>query len=64
MAESSKKLDKPEPRWQVLLALALVGGISAALPRTLVIGPTWLLPASIAVLLVPTIFAHHTGRNT
>ncbi|MDQ6913040.1 MAG: hypothetical protein M3128_09225 [Verrucomicrobiota bacterium] len=64
MAESSKKLDKPEPRWQVLLALAVVGGISAALPRTLVIGPTWLLPASIAVLLVPTIFAHHTGRNT
>ncbi len=64
MAMSRKALDRPEPRWQALLALCLVGGIYLALPKTIVVGPTWLLPAVIAVLLVPTIFAHHTGRNS
>lgn len=63
MAKGSKQLDKPEPRWQALLALAVVGCIYVALPRTLVFGPIWLLPAVVAVLLVPTIFAHRTGRN-
>ncbi|MDQ2868085.1 MAG: DUF1345 domain-containing protein [Verrucomicrobiota bacterium] len=64
MAPGEKKIDKPEPRWQALLALVVVGCIYLALPRTLVFGPIWLLPAVVAVLLVPTIFAHRTGRNS
>ena len=55
-------LDKPEPRWQALLAMAAVGGVYLALPRELVIGPTWLLPTVIAVLLAPTIVTHRLGR--
>ena len=33
-----------------------------ALPKTLILGPTWLLPAFIAVSLAPTIVAHRMGR--
>jgi hypothetical protein len=57
-------VDKPEPRWQALLAMAAVGGIYLALPRELIIGPTWLLPTVIAVLLAPTIVTHRIGRHS
>jgi hypothetical protein len=57
-------LDKPEPRWQALLAFIAVGGVYLALPRSLIIGPTWLLPTLIFVLLVPTMIAHRTGRRS
>jgi hypothetical protein len=57
-------IDRPEPRWQVILALLAVTGIYMALPKELVVGPTWLLPALIVVLLVPTVFAHRTGRHS
>jgi len=57
-------LDKPEPRWQALLAFLAVGGIYLALPRSLIVGPTWLLPTLIVVLLVPTVVSHRTGRRS
>jgi hypothetical protein len=59
--QNQDQVDKPE-RWQAVLALVAVGGIYLALPSTLIVGPIWLLPTSIFVLLVPTMFAHHTGR--
>ena len=59
MAKAYSHLDKPEPRWQAILALLAVGGTAFALPRWLSVGPRWLLPALILVLLVPTVFAHH-----
>jgi hypothetical protein len=62
MTEPAGKIDKPEPRWQALLALLAVGGIYLALPRTLIVGPTWLLPAVIVILVTPTIVAHRMGR--
>lgn len=62
MSEPAGKIDQPEPRWQAVLALLAVGGIYVALPRTLIVGPTWLLPALIVVLLAPTIVAHRMGR--
>jgi hypothetical protein len=55
-------IDKPEPRLQVLLALLAIAGTSYARPPWLSVGPRWLLPVLILVLIVPTIFAHHTGR--
>ena len=58
------QVDKPEPRWQALLAMAAVGGVYLALPRDLVVGPTWLLPTVIAVLLAPTIVTHRMGRHS
>jgi hypothetical protein len=63
MTEAHVHVDKPEPRWQALLAMA-VGGVYLALPRELVIGPTWLLPTVIGVLLAPTIVTHHMGRHS
>jgi len=64
MAGTHNHVDKPEPRWQALLALAAVGGIYMALPKALILGPTWLLPAFIAVSLAPTIVAHRMGRHS
>ncbi|MDB5923147.1 MAG: hypothetical protein JWN13_2083 [Betaproteobacteria bacterium] len=58
------QIDQPEPRWQVILALLAVAGIYMALPRELVVGPTWLLPLMVVVLLIPTVFAHRTGRHS
>jgi len=61
---SSDQIDKPEPRWQAILALLAIGGIYLALPRWFIVGPTWLLPGVIVVLLVPTIMTHRTGRQS
>jgi hypothetical protein len=58
------QIDRPEPRWQVILALLAVAGIYMALPKELIMGPAWLLPALVVVLLVPTVFAHRTGRHS
>jgi hypothetical protein len=64
MNASAGRVDKPEPRWQALLALIAVGCIYAALPPWFTVGPTWLLPAIIAVMLVPTIMTHRMGRHS
>jgi len=57
-------IDKPEPRWQALLAFLAVGGIYLALPRALIVGPPWLLPSLILILLVPTVVSHRTGKRS
>jgi hypothetical protein len=57
-------VDKPEPRWQVLLAVLAIGAIYLALPPNLIIGPIWLLPTIIVVLLVPTVMSHRTGKRS
>jgi hypothetical protein len=64
MTDAHAHVDKPEPRWQALLAMAAVGGVYLALPRELVFGPTWLLPTVIAVLLAPTILTHRMERHS
>ncbi len=64
MAKAQTQIDKPEPRWQALLGLLAAVGTTFALPRWLGIGPRWLLPLVILVLLVPTVFAHRTGRHS
>jgi hypothetical protein len=64
MTEQSRRIDKSEPRWQAILALLAVSGIYVALPKSLVIGPFWLLPTLILILLVPTVVSHRTGRQS
>src|SRR5437667_6066871 len=64
MSDSTEHIDRPEPRWQALVALLAVGAIYLALPRSLIIGPPWLLPTLIVVLLVPTVVSHRTGRRS
>jgi hypothetical protein len=62
MSNDGKRVDKPEPRWQALLAFVAVAAIYLALPASLIVGPTWLLPTLIGVLLVPTVVSHRLGR--
>jgi hypothetical protein len=64
VGEPVGKIDKPEPRWQALLALLAVGGVYVALPRAFIVGPKWVLPVFIAVLIAPTVVAHRTGRQS
>src|SRR5437773_12014150 len=64
MSHLAEHVDKPEPRWQALLAFLAVGAIYLALPPSLIIGPTWLLPTLIVVLLVPTVVIHRVGKRS
>lgn len=64
MTNQHNHIDKPEPRWQALLAFLAVGAIYLALPRDLIIGPIWLLPTLIVVLIVPTVVSHRTGKRS
>ena len=52
-----------EPRWHALIAVLAVGGLTLALPAGLTLGPRWLFPAAIGVLLVPTVALHRSGRH-
>src|SRR5437764_14678286 len=57
-------VDKPEPRGQTIAAVLAVGAIYLALPRNVVVGPIWLLPTVIVVLLVPTVVSHCVGKQS
>src|SRR6266480_1129303 len=63
MAAQSDHIDKPEPRWQAILALLAVGAIYLALPRDLIVGPIWFLPAVIVVLLVRALPTHRESPS-
>src|ERR1700745_3583028 len=53
----------PEPRWPALVAVLSVGGIYAALPRYLILGPRWLFPGIVFGLLVPAVVTHIHGHH-
>jgi len=54
---------EPEPRWQALIAVIAVAGLYVALPSSLTLGPTWLLPALVIVFVVPLLVLHRAGRH-
>jgi hypothetical protein len=64
MSGGHERIDRPEPRWQALLAVLAIGAIYLALPRHLIVGPIWFLPTLIIVLLVPTVVSHRTGKRS
>jgi hypothetical protein len=64
MTASPEHIDRPEPRGQAVLAFLAICAIYLALPRNLVLGPIWLLPTLIVVLLVPTVVSHRVGRHS
>ena len=47
-----------------MLAFLAISAIYLALPRDLVVGPIWLLPTLIVVLLVPTVVSHRVGKQS
>jgi hypothetical protein len=50
-----------EPRWPAAIALLAAACLWLALPRSLSIGPVWLLLAIVLALLLPIIFSHRRG---
>ena len=64
MTASPEHIDKPEPRGQAVLAFLAICAIYLALPRDLVVGPIWLLPTLIVILLVPTVVSHRVGKQS
>jgi hypothetical protein len=62
MSRSQEHIDKPEPRGQAIAAVLAIGAIYLALPRNVVVGPIWLLPTVIVLLLVPTVVSHRMGK--
>jgi hypothetical protein len=64
MPASPQHIDKPEPRGQVIAAVVAIGAIYLALPRNVVVGPIWLLPTVIVVLLIPTVVSHRAGKQS
>jgi hypothetical protein len=48
-----------EPRWPATIALLAVGSLRMALPASFSAGPSWLLLAVMATLMLPTIWAHY-----
>jgi len=53
-----------EPRWPAAVALAAVACLSIALAPGLSIGPPWLFPAIVALLLAPTVILHWAGYHS
>jgi hypothetical protein len=64
MSGEAHHIDKPEPRGQAIAAFLAIGAIYVALPRNVVVGPIWLLPTVIVVLLVPTVVSHRVGKQS
>lgn len=54
--------DQPEPWWPAVLAVLAVGACYAALPAPLAVGPRWLVPLLVVVLLVPIVFTYRRGH--
>ena len=52
-----------EPRWPALVAALAVAGIYGALPASLSAGPRWLALVITAILLVPSVLTHRSGRH-
>jgi hypothetical protein len=64
MTSTPEHIDKPEPRGQAVLAFLAICAIYLALPRNLIVGPIWLLPTVVVVLLVPTVVSHRVGKHS
>jgi hypothetical protein len=52
-----------EPRWPALIAVIAVAGLSVALAPGLTVGPPWLFPAIVGLLVVPTMIYHRAGYH-
>ena len=50
-------------RWAAVLAIVAIAALYYALPPRLTFGPNWLLPAVVALLLIPTLAARRSGRT-
>jgi hypothetical protein len=64
MSQATWQPDGREPRWPAAIAVLGIGGLYAALPASLVVlGPRWLLGATLLVLLLPLVISHRAGYH-
>ena len=56
------EIDPPEPRWPATIAICAVGVLYFALPASVSVGPSWLVPLIVVVLTIPTLVAHHRQK--
>jgi hypothetical protein len=57
-----KVIRQGEPRWPALVAMLAVGGIFYALPPALKVGPDWLVPVLVVLLVAPGTVLRRRGR--
>jgi hypothetical protein len=62
-AKNSQGPPAVEPRWPAFIAILATAGAYLALPPGLTIGPRWLFPTMVGLLLVPTAVSHSMGRH-
>lgn len=53
-----------ESRWPALVAMLGVVGVYMALPDSLVVGPRWLHPTLLVVMLAATVVTHRRGNDS
>lgn len=51
-----------EPRWPAFVAMLAAGGVYLGLPEPFTVGPSWLLLAVVAILLIPIAVSHRRGH--
>jgi uncharacterized membrane protein len=56
-------LGRDDPLWPGQLATTLALALLFALPRSLTLGPNWLLPGAVFLMLAGLVVAAHTGRG-
>lgn len=60
-----KKIPKEEPRWHAGLAVVAALVLYVTLPPTVIVGPVWMLPLVLLVILVPLmIISPHRHEET
>jgi len=64
MQKRSSTQPRAEPRWPAIVALVALAALYLSLPERLTPGPSWVVPAAIAVLLVPLIAARRAQSHT
>lgn len=53
----------PEPRWPALVAVLAVAGLYFALPDALIVGPRWVFPLIVVLLVIPTVISNAKGAH-
>ncbi|MGB8966636.1 MAG: hypothetical protein WCB99_13430 [Candidatus Cybelea sp.] len=63
--QAQEVVPRPEPRWHASLAVLGAMALYITLPPRLTIGPTWVAPLLVLIVLVPlSIIAPHRHRDT
>jgi len=58
----SKARKQVQARWPALIASLATGVLFYAMPKSLTVGPDWLLLVVVAALMIPTTLSHKAGR--